>query len=334
MMWGPPSCQSPLDPRPQMPRSPRLGAELARGAQRGTPSGEPLAGAAELAGRAGLPGEGPPNQAGPPPPLRRAGGGGRGSGRTTPERAARGGAGPGWGRRAGRRGGRGGPRGYPGPSERGAPASGKWPLRRGAESAPRPPPGALNLEPGGRPRSAPRRAGPGACAPAARTPPPGRPRPRRRALRVSAGRRHQISALRAPGPRASVAALEGSGVRSARVGGVRVRGVRLGTPGPPNRSARESDHAFAGLCVWAVPSLSVGPWVPRRRVLSFMCLCVSAHPRGWVCCGTCVLEHCEALGQCVCVFGSLGDRAVRPCAVNGTAKLWLPACPRRLDVPG
>lgn len=25
---------------------------------------------------------------------------------------------------------------------------------------------------------------------------------------------------------------------------------------------------------------------------------------------------------------------MRPCAVNGTVKLWLPACPRGLDVPG
>lgn len=54
-----------------------------------------------------------------------------------------------------------------------------------------------------------------------------------------------------------------------------------------------------GLYGWVVPSLSVGPWVPRRGVLSFMYLCVGAST--WLCVVLRVLEHCAAMGRCVCV---------------------------------
>lgn len=75
---GPPPADAPPS---------RLGAELARRAQRGIPSGGPLVGAAELAGRAGLPGEGAPQpgRAPAPCPTRREEGG-RGPRRTTPKR--------------------------------------------------------------------------------------------------------------------------------------------------------------------------------------------------------------------------------------------------------
>lgn len=172
---GPPPHRPRLrDPRPPISLPPRLGAELARGAQRGTPSGGPLAGAAELAGRAGLPGEGPPQTRLPPPPWpgRRREGAARSA--RPPSAQPAGERGPRRGRPRGPCGAgvAAAPVGCPGPGERRAPASGKWPLRRGAESAQRPPPGALNLEPGG--RLARRRAG-AATRPAREMP---EPRPR------------------------------------------------------------------------------------------------------------------------------------------------------------
>lgn len=74
----------------------------------------------------------------------------------------------------------------------------------------------------------------------------------------------------------------------------------------PNGSARESGHAFAGLCGYVVRSLSVGPWVPMRRVFSFMCLRI--HVAG--CVVLRVLEHCAALDS---VRVSLGNWATVPC---------------------
>lgn len=83
----------------------------------------------------------------------------------------------------------------------------------------------------------------------------------------------------------------------------------------PNGSALEAGDAPVCLYGWVVPSLAMGPWVSRRRVLSFMCLCVSAHPRGCVCCVACVLEHCAAKGQCVCLGyrASLWEGVVKLC---------------------
>lgn len=110
---NPPPARRPGTPA-RRSTPPRLGAELARGEQRGTPSGGPLTGAAELEGRAGLPREGPPR-----PGLRPLLGpaGGRGSRLETPEHAARWGSGVGEGAPAGavRAGGRGGPSGLPRP---------------------------------------------------------------------------------------------------------------------------------------------------------------------------------------------------------------------------
>lgn len=115
----------------------RPGAELARGAQRGTPGGGAPRGRRGVDGEGGAPERGsPPGQA-PAPSLAWREAGGRGPGRTTPKSAALGEAGAGEGAPGGAvtGGGRGSPRGALARAERGAPASGKWPLRRGGERA-------------------------------------------------------------------------------------------------------------------------------------------------------------------------------------------------------
>lgn len=95
-----------------------------------------------------------------------------------------------------------------------------------------------------------------------------------------------------------MAALEGSGVRSAGVGGIRIRGVRLGAPVLPN-----GQHGNWG-CVRG--SVRLGRPVPVRGSVGpkgvgssplCVCVCLRIHVAG--CVVLRMLEHCAALGQCI-----------------------------------
>lgn len=244
-MQGPPLPPATRDPRPPArPPPSRLGAELASRALRGIPSGGGPRRSRCIGGEGGAPGRGSPPTRPDPRPL---------SGTVWSGRARLGALDPvtsnprGSGAREGSGPGLRQPPGCPSPGKRDAPASGKWPLRRGAESAPRPPPGALNLESGGRLLLAPRRGSPGPALTQREPRPQADPGP---AAARSGTQPGGVTRSRrsAPGGRASVPALEGSGVWSAGVCGIRTSEVRLGAPKLPNGSARASGDASAGLC--------------------------------------------------------------------------------------